>query len=288
VYARNGDYRPEKGAAPTPPEERAEYYRIYREALQAGLSTGTVHVYVVDPAGHPIDSLHVAQATNPERLAAILQRAVERLHVAAGGPLVTPCCQSKAPAAGPDALVLHLTARYLEHQGKEDVRIRPTLGTERSGQWASLPSEGWVVLTPAEWRKLLPAGRVQPGTSWDCDREVAAKVLTHFFPPTENTDVATNRLEEQALRARVLTVEGKVARARVEGRLKMGHPFYHKDTDEFVEAEVVGLLEFEPGRPAIRSLQLVTKHASYGGRAGARHPFGVAVRSLPSGSGQRP
>jgi hypothetical protein len=281
VYARNGDYRPAGGEAGAPPEERAEYDRIYREALTAGLSAGTVHVYVLDPAGHPIDSLHVARATDPARLADMLQRAARKLKVSPGLPLVEPCCQSKAPAAAPGSLVLHLTARYLERRGKDYVRMRPTLGTERSGQWAALPSEDWVVLTPAEVRKLLPAGAIQPGTAWDWDRQGSARLLTHFYPPTENTDVATNRLDDQSLRATVLSVEGGVARARVEGRLKMRHPFYHKDTDEFVEAAVLGLLEFQTGRPAVRSLRLVTEHATYGGRAAARQPFGVAVRSLP-------
>jgi hypothetical protein len=235
---------------------------------------------VLDPTGHPIDSLHVAHATDPARLAAMLERAVRKLKVPPGRPLVEPCCQSKAPAAEPGALVLHLTARYLERRGKDFVRLRPTLGTERSGQWSALPSEEWVVLAPAECRKLLPAGAVGPGTAWVWDSAVAANLLARFYPPTENTDPATNRLEGHALRARVLSVEGGVARARVEGRLKMRHPFYHKATDEFVEADVVGLLEFEPGRPAVRSLRLVTEHATYGGRAG-RQLFGVAVRSLP-------
>jgi hypothetical protein len=44
---------------------------------------------------------------------------------------------------------------------------------------------------------------------------------------------------------------------------------------------VIGVLEFEPGRPALRSLRLVTRHATYGPGRGPRQAFGVAVRSLP-------
>jgi hypothetical protein len=279
VYTRNGDYRGPAAAAP--PEERAEQQRIYHEALAAKLSTGTVHVYVLDPAGHPIDSLHVAEATRPERLTAMLQKAVTRLKVAPGEPLLTPCCQSKAPAAGPGGLVLHLTARYLARKGDDELRLEPTLGTERSGQWASLPSEDWLVLTSAECAKLLPAGKVRTGLTWDLDGEVAARLLTHFYPPTENTDTATNRIDEQVLGARVLSQEGGVVRAEVKGRLRMRHPFYHKPTEEYADAAVVGYIDFEPARRAVRALRLVTEQATYGGKAGSRLPFAVAVRSLP-------
>jgi hypothetical protein len=291
VYARNGDYQVgnedrargnlDKGGA-APAAEKAEYYRIYHEAVKAGLSTGTVHVYIVDPAGHPIDSLHVAEATKPDRLLAMLQRSIEKLKLAPGKPLIKPCVQSKSPPPGDaDALVLHLTARYLARQGDDYVRLQPVLGTERSSQWASLPSEDWVLLTRAEWTALLPAGKVRAVTSWDWDRKVAAKLLTHFYPPTENTDVAKNRIDEQTLTATVVSITDGVVRARIEGRLRMKHPFYHRDTDEFVEATLVGFMDFDVGQPAIRSLFLVTDQATYGGKPDARHPFGVAVRSLP-------
>ena len=110
---------------------------------------------------------------------------------------------------------------------------------------------------------------------------VTGKVLRHFYPPTENTDLGKNRLDEQALRARVESIREGVARARLEGRLRMKHSFYHKDTDEFVETRLVGFLEFEPGRDKVRSFRLVTDGATYGAAGKNRHPFGVAVRSEP-------
>jgi hypothetical protein len=287
VYARNGDYRPAKGdpAGTTlvPAAERAEYQRIYLEALRAKLSAGTVHAYVVAPSGHPIDSLHVADASKPARMLAMLEHAVEKLKVKAGEPLVKPCCQSREPAAPAGGLVLHLTARYLQRQGNDLVRIKSALGTERGGSWGALPSEDWIVLSPAECRKLLPAGAVRVGTSWDWDKEAAGRLLTHFYPPTENTDNRTNRLDDVAMKATVLSVKDGVVRARVEGRLKMKHPFYHKDTNEVVEARLIGLLEFEPGRSRVRSLRLITEQATYGCAANNRQAFGVAVYSLPAG-----
>src|SRR5947199_3368994 len=72
AFAVNEDYR-EGGDAPA--EEKALYDSIYREALGKGLSAGSVHAYVVDPGGHPTDSLHVAEAARTDRLVAMLERA---------------------------------------------------------------------------------------------------------------------------------------------------------------------------------------------------------------------
>jgi hypothetical protein len=261
-----------------PPEEKAEKTRIYHDALKAKLPAGTVCVYLLGPDARLLDSLIVSDAAKPERLLDLLQRTVDRLKLSPGEPVVKAEPQSHSPPCEPGALVLHLTARYLQRQGDDYVRLHPVLGTERSGQWAHLPSENWVVLARDEWRKLLPAGDVRPGTSWDLDRDVTARLLTHFYPPTENTDVRKNRFDEQALKGTVLSVKDGVAVARVEGRLKMKHSFYHRDTDEFVEADLVGVLEFEPVPGTVRSFRLVSDRASYG-PAGHRQPFGVAVRS---------
>jgi hypothetical protein len=263
-----------------PPEEKAEKTRIYHDALKAKLPAGTVCVYLLGPDARLLDSLIVSDAAKPERLLDLLERTVEQLKLAPGEPLVKPAPQSHTPPCDPGALVLHLTARYLQRQGDDFVRLHPVLGTARSGQWAHLPSENWVVLARDEWRQLLPASDVRAGMSWEMDRDVTARLLTHFYPPTENTDVGKNRFEEQALKATVLAVRDGVAVARVEGRLKMKHSFYHRDTAEFVETDVVGIVEFEPGRQKVRSLRLVTDRASYGA-AEHRQPFGVAVRSEP-------
>jgi hypothetical protein len=56
--------------------------------------------------------------------------------------------------------------------------------------------------------------------------------------------------------------------------MKMRHSFYHKEDGKVVEATVVGFIDFEPSSRNIRSFQLVTDQATYGGGT-----FGVAVRS---------
>src|SRR2546423_1676379 len=94
VYAANEDYR--DGRAP-PAEEKAEYDRIYKEAQAAKLSVGTVHVYVLSPGGHPIDSLHVATAAKTDRLIDLLERTVETLHIREGKAVVAAVTQSAPP-----------------------------------------------------------------------------------------------------------------------------------------------------------------------------------------------
>ena len=113
------------------------------------------------------------------------------------------------------------------------------------------------------------------------DRTLAARVLNYFYPPTENNDVAKNRIEEQTLRATIVSVIRGEAVARLDGALRMKHPFYHKDDDKFAQARIVGYLVFDTSKRTVRSLQLVTDQADYGGPGGGRLPFGVAVRSVP-------
>jgi hypothetical protein len=127
VYAANEDYR-EGGVQPV--EEKTEYNRVFREAHAAKLSVGTVHVYILSPAGHPIDSLHVATAAKTDRLIDLLEGTVEKLHVREGKAVVSPITQSAPPTCASDSLVLHLTARSLISRSatglKSQMRHSPT------------------------------------------------------------------------------------------------------------------------------------------------------------------
>jgi hypothetical protein len=206
----------------------------------------------------------------------MLERTVEKLKLAEGQPLVKPAVQSVAPKAEAGSLVLHLTARTLTRKGDEWVPVKPTLGETRSSGWGAYAAEDWIVFTKDDCAKLLPDGDATAGKSWDLDRELSAKVLTHFYPSTENNNVAKNRIEEQQLRGTVLSVKDGVVRARLDGGLKMKHTFYHKDDDNSVDATIVGILDYDAATKTVRSLQLATEKATYG-----RTTFGVVVRSEP-------
>jgi hypothetical protein len=259
VYTSNEDYR-DGGAAP--PEERAAYQKIYRAALDAKLSAGTVHAYVLSPDGTPVDSLHVAEAARGDNTLQMLRRAIERHGAKPGDALVKPKAQSVAPERSDDGLVLHLTAR--------------AEGTNPSdNSWHAYPSENWIVLGKSDQAKLLPHGGAAAGTAWEIDRETATKILTHFYPQTENNDVRKNKIERASLKATLVSVKDGVALARLDGDLRMRHPFYHKDAPDMVEAVVVGYVKFDPAARRVVSLKLATECATYRDR-----PFDVGVESV--------
>jgi hypothetical protein len=177
-------------------------------------------------------------------------------------------------APEPGALRLHIVARYLEQKAG---KLVITGQGENRGNWSDSPGEDWVTLDRSQWMQFLPRGVAKAGDSWSIDPGVAALLWKHFYPPTEDNDLVNNRIESQSLRAEVVSVSGERGQIRLSGGLKMKHPFYHKQDDNFVNATVIGFLEFE-GRPRrISSLKLVTEQASYGAKTAL--PFGVAVQS---------
>jgi len=283
-----------------PKGEKAVYHQVFqalhlrnqknKQDAKPLLSIGTVHAYVLDAAGKPLDSLHVAEA-GPGHVITMLEKHIAALKVPKGKPVVKPAPQSVAPRADADALVLHLTARYLVARNQPNARkdidddfvpLKPTLGGEKSGQWSALPSEDWIVLKESQWRKLLPRKPVTVGASWDVDKATAASVLTRFYPTTENNDLSSNRIDKQALKGTVMSIKDGVVRARLEGALQMKHAFYPlKEDKNLVEATLLGYVEFQQAKPRIRALRLVTDTATYGG---PRNHFGAVLRLLPAGA----
>lgn len=249
----NDEYYPKHGSAP--PEERTELQRIQQEGFAKKLSVGMVRAYVLSPDGHTYDVVATDTATTT---LASLGRAVAQFKPRPGKPVVPPGPQSVPPPAAADAVTLHLIAR----------------GDDR-GSWGEFPAESWIVLNRQDWAKLLPAAAVSPGQTWGLDQDISARILTYFYPQTENNDARTDRIDQQSLTARALTVKDGVVTARVDGFVKMHHAFYpgRKDAQP-LEAQVVGVLIFVPGQPP--KLELATTRAVHGTR-----PFKVAVRTVP-------
>ena len=238
--------------------DKEAYRQMLPAAAAKGLSTGTVHAFVLAPDGQPLDSLHVAEAAKTRNLLAMLDGAIAQLKVAAGKPLVAPQPQSRPPPFPKGSLVLHLTSRPLKG----------------GGSWDGI-SENWIVYRPDEVVGLLPRGKPAVGTTWKIDEKLAERLLTHVYPVTENNDVTKNKILEQSLTGRVISIENGRALARLDGRLKMRHNFYYKEDGKTVEATLTGYVEFAPGQqPRIQSLKLATQTATYGGGE-----FGVAVTS---------
>jgi hypothetical protein len=253
VYIVNEDYRGRNASVPV--EERSELARIHQEGHAKGLSVGTGRSYVLTPDGHPHSILPAATAG---AALATLSRAIEEFKPKPGPPVVTPGPQSTPPPTPAGAIALHLVSR----------------GDDR-GSWGEIPAENWIVLTHENWAKLVPTGAISPGQSWELDRDVTARILTYFYPQTENNNASIERIEEQRLAAKALTIKDGVVTARVDGLVRMQHVFYpgRKDAQP-LRADVVGLLTFAPNQPPV--LQLVTTNAVHGKR-----PFKVAVRTEP-------
>jgi hypothetical protein len=265
-------------------EEQKERERVYGAFLKAKLSAGTVHVYVLSPDTVPLGSLHVAQAgekdkaTGKDQTQLLLEKTIRELKIVKGDPLVAPRPQSEPPKVAQDALVLHLIARKISEKGQ--------------GSWNEFPSEDWIVLSPNQWKKLLPSGQnraVQVGDSWNMDEQVSTPILTRFFPQTEcctakdsellsATGKYKHRLEDQSLRGTIVAVDAHKATARLEGRSKVLHQFYpnHEYPPTVSTSKIVGYLVFDPTKPKIESLRLITE----GGRF-EQMDMGVAVRSVP-------
>jgi hypothetical protein len=259
-------------------EVKKEIRRIYLETLNAKMSAGSVHVYLLHPNGRPVGSQHVAQASKVEELTTLLENTIAQLKVPVGETLVPAAPQSACPKCAPGGLVLHLVARNVTRKNGQDEIHRPVLGETRSGNWGAYPAEDWIVLSKAECARLLPGAPIRTGTSWQPDKEVAGRILKHCYPSSENNDIATNRIDRQELTGTVLSVKDGIARARLEGKLRMKHPFYHRDDGNFVDASLLGFVEFEVGSGRIVTWQLVTTEATYG-----RIRFGVALRNVGSG-----
>jgi hypothetical protein len=287
VALRNQDFDDE-GAASA--EEKAEKARIYGDALKTGMHAGTVCVYLVSPEGTPM-AVAPANETlvyDPDRLAELMLQVVRQLDVVKSAPSIATKPDSPAPRMSGGSLRLHIVARYLERKGDVCVPcdVKAVLGTKNGRNWANLPSQDWVVLSRLESTSLLPRGEVRVELTWTPSEDVTAKLLRHFYPPTENTDLKTNRVEKLVIQARVESIERGMARARLDGRMRMKHPFYRRDDNNFVEADLVGYVEFNTNTREIQSLRLVTDNGRYGNDASGTQHFGVAVRlaSEPSTS----
>jgi hypothetical protein len=269
----------------------SEMHRTNADRKAAGkpaFSIGTVHAYVLDEAGQAVDSRHVAHA-GPASITTMLKDAIAALSVKPGATIVLPKDQAPRPDAADDALVLHLTARYLvkrdhprartEVAGELVPRKSDTLGGERSGQWDALPSEDWIVLENTQWQGLIP--ELKPGASRSVDAALATIRYKRFYPTTEQNDLSKNHIEAQELTVTVLSASPTRMLARIDGSLSMKHAFYPgRDDQNRVEATLGGFLEFDPKHDRITRLQIATDRASFGDEQ-RKQSFGVALRNEP-------
>ena len=251
------------GAGPAPPAEKAERQRIYNDFHEKGLGIGDVHVYILRPDRSSLRGLGVGEAAAEGVLARFLEDVQKELETPAGPPAFPPRTWSAAPSAPAGSMVFHLVSRG-----------------ERQGSWREFPSENWIVLSRAEWTALLPPEpTVHTGTSWQVPRAVSDKLLIWFYPQTEEiSPLARGRIDQGDLRMTVTTFQNGVARARMEGSLKLLHSASPgKPSEDFVNATLTGFVDFVPAESRIQRLRLITAKAVYG-----TENFHTALRSVSS------
>jgi hypothetical protein len=257
VYTSNEDYSSKGNASK---EEKAERDRIFKAGYAAKKSVGSVHVYIVAPNGDLVDSMHVAEAAKASKLIDLLEKAAADLKVKEGAPIAQPRPQSERPACDESCLTLHLTARSLDGRGA----------------WTEIPGENWIVLSPEDQGQFAGSRRqVRVGDKWEIRPETSQKILTHFYPATENNDASKNKFLGQKLTVTVTSVTGNTARGRVDGNFRMEHSFYHKPDGKVAEGPVLGFVDFAPTTSRVTGLYLLSDKATYGGGT-----FAVAVRSI--------
>jgi RNA polymerase sigma-70 factor, ECF subfamily len=257
VYISNADYEDLGGASP---EEKKRRTRIRAQADQAKLYWGDDCFYLLEPAeGRVKETLQLSKAT-PD---ATRQWLEANRRTPPGAPLVKPSRQSSPPPAPPGAHVLHLTARYLDAEGRVETQ-RP--------DFHEFPGEDWIVLSPEEARQLAPPS----GESRLLGADLSERLLTCVHP----SDISVHRDPDG--RNRIEVAELKVTRVSrsyvlLEGRLEMHRTFNQltPSSERPVTAILKGYVELEAGGPQIKSLRMATLSATCGGQN-----FGVAIRSL--------
>ncbi len=236
------------------------------------IRTGEDAVYVLTPDGKFYDAIRAPDSIRVAFLRPFLERMVSDLKVKPlDRPIVDPMVQSKRPKTSEGQIVLHNAARYIP----------------KGEGWAKMPAEDWIVLDRGEWSKFLPANDAKIGTRWDVDSEVVRKILVNFYPPTGNTDTKKNKIENMVLTATLVSRENGTARVRLDGALKMKHPWFttglgpgaavQQGEEYFVEIKkIIGFVDCDLEAPAIRSLRVLGDKATY-----ATYNFVVALRLAP-------
>jgi hypothetical protein len=296
IYIVNQDYNKTTGSAP--PEEKAEFERIRQETWSSTKSpvnetrfspfiaaSRDIALYVLDPDGKVVDALRLPEIGQTDKVFAFLESMVKRLKAPAGETLVAPKTLSVPPKdRSADSLTLHVVTRYLTADGQRcpcPTEFDPILDAKtmsnRIRAASQLPAEKWFVLSPAEWASFVGPPDAQLGTSWDLDSEVLSKLIHHFYPPSENNDLSRNRILHQSLRGTVISVQDKTMRIRLDGAMKLKHPFVRIIEDDLcAECGFVGYIDVDRASRRVDSLYMVSVKGTY-----TQENFGVAMRSVP-------
>jgi hypothetical protein len=300
VYITNQDYYRKGGTAP--PEEMREWERIRKETWggekakedstrMASFASASrdICMYVLTPDGHAVDALRLPEVGQTDKVLAFLQAMIKKLKVSEGKRLLATKQNAAPPKERPaNAVILHTLTRYLNNEGKRcpcpaefDPISRDNwvngMGN-RIRAASQLPSENYLIFSRPEWSSLLGPGDYELGTSWKLGTGLTEKLVTHFYPPSENNDLTlAHEVQQQDFQATVVSVKDGVARVRLDGTVKVKHQFTRILVDNGrADATLVGYVDIDLASRQIKDLQMVSKKATY-----LNENFAVAVRYVP-------
>jgi hypothetical protein len=246
--------------------------RIIRKSQQdsRGIFTGEDAVYVLDADGNFVRAIRAPDSIRLDMFLPFLEQVVGELGVERSEPVVKPKVQTRMPKTKDSELLLHLTARYVPRG--------------ESG-WAKLPAEDWIILTEKDASEFVPASSKKIGDRWDIDKNLTKRILTYFYPPTGNTELSKNVIETAELTATLVESVNGTARVRIDGKLKMKHPYFTtgqtesariQDSKEYyvVLDNIVGYVDCDVSKRQIKSLRVFGDKGTYAG-----NNFVVALRS---------
>jgi hypothetical protein len=268
VTSRNEEAFEQNGIAP--PDEKKERMRIYLEFFGKKLGIGDVHVYVLGADKNGIASLPIVPAQDPAQMLPFLQGIVTKLNLKPSPPSIKPHPTSRPPAnLPPDTFVVHLVSRALS-----------------GGSWHEFPSENWILLNGAESNQLLPPGKVEPKQSWTIPQPVALKLAEWVYPQNEEkTGKNRSRVDVADFRLTAVTVEGRLVRARIDGKIKLWHGFYPgamnpQNEKDIAASELIGYIDFDVAQRRIQRLRIVTEKGTYPNTAFAASLVSMSKETL--------
>jgi hypothetical protein len=219
-------------------------------------------VVIVSPAGHPVGFLRTDDMAPgggvQDRLERSLRSEIARLDLKPGEAMPT---MRPAHASQQGEIVLHVAARYTG-----DVIIRGAQGEpldDKIDEFRVVPQEARAHLSALFTRPLFPPDGAAVGATWEVPNAVMDPVYHWIYPPTEYSAPELTLPVSRTTRAELVALDGERARVRLDGSLKLKHPWWNRDEEKYVETRLVGFVDLDLRARSVRDFRMATVDAVY-------------------------
>jgi hypothetical protein len=240
VWLSTDDYELEKKDQ----AEADEYMRYRRLAKDQGLAAGNVQIYLILPDGKLLTTMHIAQASKPEKFEALLKDTIDqyKLQPREVAKKTNTAARPRPKDDTKDALVFHIAARHLGPRAN----------------WGL--AENWVTLDRKNWATFVPRDP-KVGSTWEIRPETARKLFMHFYPPGPNYKTGNGAIEESSLTAKVTAVEKGRALVTFTGDVKMSHNLATREGGGAIKSKITGYALVDTAQGKLTELALITESA---------------------------